>query len=94
MACDMDRSVTLEWEKEVRDAVLRTDLRKVLAGNPERRLKTAAEFVQRLRTWSQRRKKRIKRRLIFFLFLVILAGAGYVYWYCRSNREKVLSWFP
>ncbi|MDQ7778216.1 MAG: protein kinase [Planctomycetota bacterium] len=81
MARDMDRAVTLEWEREVRDPIVRIDLRKVLAGNPDRRLKSMGEFLERIRTWALRRRKRTRRRIAFFLLLVILACGGYVYFF-------------
>lgn len=56
LAGDLDRAVTSDWESEVRDPFVRDDLRRLLAGNPDRRFKTAGEAATRLRSWARRRR--------------------------------------
>lgn len=46
------------WEAEVQDPILRQDIADAAAGNPERRLASAQEFAQRLRTLEERRARR------------------------------------
>ena len=55
---DFTRALAPGWEREVKDDLLREDLAECLDGEPARRLASASELVQRLRTLDRRRAAR------------------------------------
>ena len=55
---DPNRPLAEGWERDVADELLREDIAACVEGNPERRLKSAAELATRLTRWSQRRAER------------------------------------
>jgi serine/threonine-protein kinase len=82
---DLSQPMTTDWERHVRDPLLRDDLRRCLAGNPTERYLNANEVADRLRTFHQRhvRRRRCRRCLIWgslllgvvYLPLLLLAYA-------------------
>ena len=55
---DFRRPLAPGWEAEVTDELLREDIADAACGDPGRRLKTAAEFAERLNNLDRRRVKR------------------------------------
>ena len=55
---DFTRALAPGWEREVKDALLREDLAECLDGEPARRLASAAELAERLRSLETRRAAR------------------------------------
>ncbi len=55
---DLDRPLAAGWEGEVGDLLLREDIALAAAGDPSRRLESAALLAERLDTLEQRRKAR------------------------------------
>ncbi len=55
---DFTRALAPGWEREVKDDLLREDLAECLDGEPARRLTSAAELAERLRSLDQRRAER------------------------------------
>lgn len=53
---DLSRPVTMDWAANVDDPLLRHDLAKCFAGNPDERFKNAASLLKNLREIEQRRK--------------------------------------
>ena len=54
LAGDFAKPVTPDWAREVQDPLLREDLEKCFAGNPQERFTGAGELANRLRTLEQR----------------------------------------
>lgn len=52
---DFRRPLSPGWEAEVEDSLVREDISAAACGDPDRRLKSAAELAERLRTLEQRR---------------------------------------
>jgi eukaryotic-like serine/threonine-protein kinase len=52
---DLRKPLTAGWEADIHDPLLREDIALAAAGEPERRLQSAAEFAQRLRRIEERR---------------------------------------
>lgn len=52
---DLRKPLAAGWERDVADEVLRGDIAAAVDGNPHRRLASAGELAQRLRTLDQRR---------------------------------------
>lgn len=57
IAGDFRKPLAPGWEAEVIDAVLRADIAEAAAGNPKRRIRSAAEFRRRLETLDRRRRE-------------------------------------
>ena len=55
LAADFTKPVTSDWAKNVPDPLLREDLEKCFAGNPQERFAGAQELAQGLRTLADRR---------------------------------------
>lgn len=55
---DLERPLAVGWERDVDDPLLREDISLCVEGDPDRRLRTAAELADRLETLPQRRKQR------------------------------------
>ncbi len=71
---DFSRSVAAGWERDVDDELLREDIAACVEGDPERRLGSAPELAERLRTLKERRalrqaqeKGQRRRRLLAFV---------------------------
>lgn len=72
---DLGHPLAVGWERDVADELLREDIAACVEGDPQRRLATAVEMSQRLRSLTQRRAERVqatqaqamarRRRLIF-----------------------------
>jgi serine/threonine protein kinase/DNA-binding winged helix-turn-helix (wHTH) protein len=60
-AGDFRRPLAPGWEADVADPLLREDISAAACGDPARRLKTAAEFAERLTTLDRRRAEREER---------------------------------
>ncbi len=58
VVANLQRPLAPGWEADVPDALLREDIAAAVQGEPERRLKSAAELAQRLRRLPQRRAER------------------------------------
>ena len=52
---DFRKPLTAGWEADVADPLLREDIALAAAGEPERRLKSAADLAERLRNLDRRR---------------------------------------
>jgi eukaryotic-like serine/threonine-protein kinase len=57
---DLKRPLAPGWESEIADPLLREDVRAAAAGDPQLRLRDAAELAQRLRTLDERRARRAR----------------------------------
>ena len=57
LAADFTKPVTPDWAKDVPDPLLREDLEKCFAGNPQDRFAGAQELAQRLRALPDRRRE-------------------------------------
>jgi len=57
---DLSRSLAPGWELEVEDELLREDISLAAAGSPVRRLKDAAQLVERLQMLDARRQARVE----------------------------------
>jgi WD40 repeat protein/class 3 adenylate cyclase len=91
MAGNLDRAVTPDWESEVPDTVVRADLHRALAGTLERRFASAAEFAERLRSWSQRKQARMLKWVATVIAIAGLsAGITYAVLAVQLAREKGL----
>ena len=55
---DPQRTLAPGWERQVEDELLREDIAACVDGSPDRRLGSAAELAQRLRTLTERRASR------------------------------------
>ncbi|MEW6155868.1 MAG: protein kinase [Verrucomicrobiota bacterium] len=53
---DFTRPLTTDWTRQVQDPVLREDLAKCFAGQPEQRFESAAAFASNLRRYAARKK--------------------------------------
>jgi CHASE2 domain-containing sensor protein/class 3 adenylate cyclase/tRNA A-37 threonylcarbamoyl transferase component Bud32 len=56
VTADLRKPVTMDWNREVADPLLRDDLARCLAGNPQERFPAASELASRLRGVEERRK--------------------------------------
>jgi WD40 repeat protein/class 3 adenylate cyclase/tRNA A-37 threonylcarbamoyl transferase component Bud32 len=54
---DFSQAVTIDWERHIADPLLREDLHKCLAGDPNERFESAADLARSLRALPQRRKE-------------------------------------
>jgi tetratricopeptide (TPR) repeat protein/class 3 adenylate cyclase/tRNA A-37 threonylcarbamoyl transferase component Bud32 len=52
---DLTRPLTMDWEKDIENLLLREDLAKCLAGNPQERFAAAQELAHQVRTLPERR---------------------------------------
>lgn len=59
---DLWRPLASGWEQDIEDELLREDIAFAVEGHVERRLGTAAQLAQRLRTLEQRRAERTAQR--------------------------------
>jgi WD40 repeat protein/serine/threonine protein kinase/class 3 adenylate cyclase len=57
LAGDLARPSTMDWARDVENPLMREDLAKCLAGNPQERFANARELSQRLRTMAERRSE-------------------------------------
>lgn len=55
LAGDLSRPVTIDWAKEVDEPLLREDLIRCFAGNPQDRFASAAELARNLRSLTERK---------------------------------------
>lgn len=60
---DFGLSMALGWERDIDDPLLREDIAACVEGKPDRRLSSAKELADRLRTLEERRAKREADRL-------------------------------
>lgn len=72
---DLTRPLAQGWQADVPDPLLVEDIEACVAGDLSRRLTSAAELAQRLRTLEQRRAERRRRRLRKLAGVGALAGA-------------------
>jgi DNA-binding winged helix-turn-helix (wHTH) protein len=61
-AGDLTRPLTLGWEEDIDDPLLREDIADAAAGDPARRLASAAMLAERLETLPDRRAARARQR--------------------------------
>ncbi len=61
---DFTHAIGTGWERDVADELLREDMAACLDGDPARRLRSAGELAERLRTLKSRRAERHARREI------------------------------
>ncbi len=98
---DFSRPLTTDWSKRIHDPLLRADLEKCFAGDPEERFTSAKELAQNLRSlaerqsaWVAREKTAYRRRMIrrAFAALVMIAAVISIVWYsverAGSTRKK------
>src|SRR5438046_3192119 len=55
---DFTRPLTMDWAKRISDPLLREDLEKCFAGNPQERFMSAGELARSLRSLPQRQAER------------------------------------
>ena len=58
VTADLKRPLAGGWERDVEDPLLREDISVCVDGDPQRRIKSAADVAQRLRALPQRRRQR------------------------------------
>ncbi|HZR55759.1 MAG TPA: tetratricopeptide repeat protein [Terriglobales bacterium] len=63
MVGDFRKPLSPGWEAEIDDPLIRADIAEAACGDPERRLKSAAELVERLENLESRRIERDKIKL-------------------------------
>jgi serine/threonine protein kinase len=63
MAGDFRKPLSPGWESDIDDRLLREDIAEAACGDPERRLKSAAELIDRLENLEARRSERAKIEL-------------------------------
>jgi tetratricopeptide (TPR) repeat protein len=56
LAADFSRPVTTDWAKQIKDPLLREDLEKCFAGDPQDRFAGAAQVAEQLRCLQERRE--------------------------------------
>jgi len=61
LAGDLTRPPTMDWARDIESPLLKEDLSKCLAGNPQERFAAAQELAQRLRTLPERRLQLSRR---------------------------------
>jgi serine/threonine protein kinase/class 3 adenylate cyclase len=64
LAGDFRRPVTTDWAKQIKDPLLREDLEKCFAGDPEDRFAGAAQLAEQLRRLEERREAFDKQQAI------------------------------
>jgi serine/threonine protein kinase len=57
---DFRKPLAPGWEADIKDALIREDIADAACGDPDKRLKSAADLVERLVTLEQRRIKRVE----------------------------------
>ncbi len=91
VAGDLGRALAPGWERDVSDPVLRADIAACVDGTPERRLPSAFELGERLRTLDARRPRASSRRLQVLAgiagVIVLVAAIGAWLVVSRSSRE-------
>jgi class 3 adenylate cyclase/TolB-like protein len=61
---DFGRPLTMDWPRRIADPLLREDLERCFAGNPEERFASAGELARGLRALDERRAAARRRRLL------------------------------
>jgi WD40 repeat protein/class 3 adenylate cyclase len=93
---DLSQPMTTDWERHVRDPLLRDDLRRCLAGTPSDRFASAADLSRQLRTINRRRAAyRIKRFAqaavaLLAVIAIVAIGAAWFQSYRRAQTEGQL----
>jgi len=64
LAGDFSRPVTTDWAKQIKDPLLRKDLEKCFAGDPQDRFAGAAQFAEQLRGLEERQEAFDKQQAI------------------------------
>ena len=64
LAGDFSRPVTTDWAKQIKDPLLREDLEKCFAGDPQDRFAGAAQLAEQLRCLEERREAFDKQQAI------------------------------
>jgi tetratricopeptide (TPR) repeat protein len=64
LAGDFSRPVTTDWAKQIKDPLLREDLEKCFAGDPQDRFAGAAQLAKQLRCLQERRESFDKQQAI------------------------------
>jgi serine/threonine protein kinase/class 3 adenylate cyclase/tetratricopeptide (TPR) repeat protein len=76
---DFGRPLTMDWARQIADPLLREDLERCFAGNPEERFASAGELARSLRALDARgvaaRRKRVIRRVTTSAVGVVAATA-------------------
>ena len=93
VAGDLRRALAPGWERDVPDPVLCADIAACVDGSPERRLPSAFELGERLRTLEARRPRRASSRrgrvLVGVSGVIVLAAAiGAGLFLGRSGRDE------
>jgi class 3 adenylate cyclase/outer membrane lipoprotein-sorting protein/tRNA A-37 threonylcarbamoyl transferase component Bud32 len=87
---DLERPLTTDWMKNISDPLLRDDLAKCFAGNPDERFKTAKEMAENLRSLEARRAalqaRKIFRRRIFAVAACLAIAAFIGFKIISANR--------
>jgi WD40 repeat protein/serine/threonine protein kinase/class 3 adenylate cyclase len=92
---DLSQPMTTDWERHIRDPLLRDDLRRCLAGDPSDRFACAADLARRLRTIARRRAayriKRLAQAAVASLVLIGVVAIGAVWFqsYRLKQAERV-----
>lgn len=92
---DLTRPLASGWEREVSDPILRDDIAEMVEGDPERRMKSAADVAMRVRSLQSRRaaKSRQRRARLGMLLAGTVAVVGIVggalqFFHMRSVRQE------
>ncbi|MBI4568725.1 MAG: hypothetical protein HY719_10045 [Planctomycetes bacterium] len=98
LAGNLNRALTTDWQSEVACPVLRADLRKMLAGAPDRRFSSGSAVAKRLRSWRRRRAFRRVWRVGYFtvgpmilLLLMVWYNLHYTYIVRISEKQRTES---
>ena len=57
---DLKKPISPGWESDISDDLLREDIAASASGNPDNRIKTAADLLERVRTLTQRRELQVE----------------------------------
>ena len=90
---DFGRPLTMDWARRVADPLLREDLERCFAGNPDERFASASDLARSLRSLDDRRsaarRKRLTRRLAASAAgVAALAVLFFVAWRLPLSRES------
>jgi class 3 adenylate cyclase/tRNA A-37 threonylcarbamoyl transferase component Bud32 len=92
---DFTQPLTTDWANHIPDPLLREDLRRCFAGEPQERFPAAAQLAHQLRSLPQRRKARQRRALArtasiaAFILCCVTLAAAYALRHARATAETL-----